>query len=155
MNFLKVKWGGDAMRWKISAVFMGVLVQSFFLTDFALADDLLALVNVSEQTMVVKKNGKTLYHWKVSTGRKGYTTPSGTFRPVRMHKMWRSRKYDNAPMPYAIFYNEGYAIHGTSYVSRLGSPASHGCIRLNTANAQILYKMLQEAGPENLKIVIK
>ncbi|MCT6887979.1 MULTISPECIES: L,D-transpeptidase [Bartonella] len=123
--------------------------------NLASADNLLALVNVSDQTMTVKKNGKTLYHWKVSTGRKGYATPSGTFRPVRMHKMWRSRKYDNAPMPYAIFYNEGYAIHGTSYVSRLGSPASHGCVRLNTANAQILYKMLQEEGLGNLKIVIK
>ncbi|WP_225868528.1 L,D-transpeptidase [Bartonella apis] len=123
--------------------------------NLASADNLLAFVNVSDQTMTVKKNGKTLYHWKVSTGRKGYATPSGTFRPVRMHKMWRSRKYDNAPMPYAIFYNEGYAIHGTSYVSRLGSPASHGCVRLNTANAQILYKMLQEEGLGNLKIVIK
>ncbi|CAM1649708.1 L,D-transpeptidase [Bartonella sp. B10834G6] len=143
------------MYWKLSSVLIGVLFFSFSAMNLASADNLLALVNVSDQTMTVKKNGKTLYHWKVSTGRKGYATPSGTFRPVRMHKMWRSRKYDNAPMPYAIFYNEGYAIHGTSYVSRLGSPASHGCVRLNTANAQILYKMLQEEGLGNLKIVIK
>lgn len=143
------------MYWKLSSVLIGMLFFSFSAMNLASADNLLALVNVSDQTMTVKKNGKTLYHWKVSTGRKGYATPSGTFRPVRMHKMWRSRKYDNAPMPYAIFYNEGYAIHGTSYVSRLGSPASHGCVRLNTANAQILYKMLQEEGLANLKIVIK
>ncbi len=143
------------MYWKLSSVLIGVLFFSFSAMNLASADNLLALVNVSDQTMTVKKNGKTLYHWKVSTGRKGYATPSGTFRPVRMHKMWRSHKYDNAPMPYAIFYNEGYAIHGTSYVSRLGSPASHGCVRLNTANAQILYKMLQEEGLGNLKIVIK
>ena len=143
------------MYWKLSSVLIGVLFFSFSAMNLASADNLLALVNVSDQTMTVKKNGKTLYHWKVSTGRKGYATPSGTFRPIRMHKMWRSRKYDNAPMPYAIFYNEGYAIHGTSYVSRLGSPASHGCVRLNTANAQILYKMLQEEGLGNLKIVIK
>ncbi|OLY47760.1 L,D-transpeptidase catalytic domain [Bartonella apis] len=143
------------MYWKLSSILIGVLFFSFSAMNLASADNLLALVNVSDQTMTVKKNGKTLYHWKVSTGRKGYATPSGTFRPVRMHKMWRSRKYDNAPMPYAIFYNEGYAIHGTSYVSRLGSPASHGCVRLNTANAQILYKMLQEEGLGNLKIVIK
>ncbi|CAM1627224.1 L,D-transpeptidase [Bartonella sp. W8098] len=143
------------MYWKLSSVLIEALFFSFSAMNLASADNLLALVNVSDQTMTVKKNGKTLYHWKVSTGRKGYATPSGTFRPVRMHKMWRSRKYDNAPMPYAIFYNEGYAIHGTSYVSRLGSPASHGCVRLNTANAQILYKMLQEEGLGNLKIVIK
>lgn len=143
------------MPWKISVLFSGTVVLLFFLSNVAVAAELVALVDVSDQTMVVKKNGKTLYRWKVSTGRKGYSTPSGTFRPIRMHKMWRSRKYDNAPMPYAIFYNEGYAIHGTSYVSRLGSPASHGCVRLNTINAQILYKMLQDEGPENLKIVIK
>ena len=143
------------MYWKLSSVLIEALFFSFSAMNLASADNLLALVNVSDQTMTVKKNGKTLYHWKVSTGRKGYATPSGTFRPVRMHKMWRSHKYDNAPMPYAIFYNEGYAIHGTSYVSRLGSPASHGCVRLNTANAQILYKMLQEEGLGNLKIVIK
>lgn len=143
------------MYWKLSSVLIEALFFSFSAMNLASADNLLALVNVSDQTMTVKKNGKTVYHWKVSTGRKGYATPSGTFRPVRMHKMWRSRKYDNAPMPYAIFYNEGYAIHGTSYVSRLGSPASHGCVRLNTANAQILYKMLQEEGLGNLKIVIK
>ena len=143
------------MYWKLFSVLIEALFFSFSAMNLASADNLLALVNVSDQTMTVKKNGKTLYHWKVSTGRKGYATPSGTFRPVRMHKMWRSRKYDNAPMPYAIFYNEGYAIHGTSYVSRLGSPASHGCVRLNTANAQILYKMLQEEGLGNLKIVIK
>lgn len=147
--------GKKAMPWKISVLFSGTVVLLFFLSNVAVAAELVALVDVSDQTMVVKKNGKTLYRWKVSTGRKGYSTPSGTFRPIRMHKMWRSRKYDNAPMPYAIFYNEGYAIHGTSYVSRLGSPASHGCVRLNTINAQILYKMLQDEGPENLKIVIK
>lgn len=143
------------MSKKLSALLSGMVVFLFSTSDIASAAELVALVNVSEQTMLVKKNGKTLYHWKVSTGRKGYSTPSGTFRPIRMHKMWRSRKYDNAPMPYAIFYNQGYAIHGTSIVSRLGSPASHGCVRLHTANAQILYKMLQDEGPENMKIVIK
>lgn len=143
------------MFWKISGLLSGAAFVLFLVLRGAIADELMAVVDVSNQTMVVKKNNKTLYRWKVSTGRKGYATPSGTYRPIRMHKMWRSRKYDNAPMPYAIFYNKGYAIHGTSYISRLGSPASHGCVRLNTTNAQILYQMLQEEGPENLKIVIK
>lgn len=143
------------MSRKLLILLSGTIVFLFSVLDVSSAAELMALINVSDQTMVVKKNGKTLYHWKVSTGRKGYATSSGTFRPIRMHKMWHSRKYDNAPMPYAIFYNQGYAIHGTSFVSRLGSPASHGCVRLHTTNAQILYKMLQEEGPENMKIVIK
>lgn len=143
------------MSRKLLILLSGTIVFLFSVSDVASAAELMALINVSDQTMVIKKNGKTLYHWKVSTGRKGYATSSGTFRPIRMHKMWHSRKYDNAPMPYAIFYNQGYAIHGTSFVSRLGSPASHGCVRIHPANAQILYKMLQEEGPENTKIVIK
>jgi hypothetical protein len=47
----------------------------------------------------------------------------------------RSRKYDNAPMPYAVFFNGGYAVHATFDLKRLGRPASHGCIRLHPENA--------------------
>ncbi|WP_297323516.1 L,D-transpeptidase [uncultured Bartonella sp.] len=143
------------MNWKISVFLSGIIAFLFLMPNVVSAAELVALVNVTDQTMIVKKNGKILYHWKVSTGRKGFATPSGTFRPIRMHKMWRSRKYDNAPMPYAIFYNQGYAIHGTSYVSRLGSPASLGCVRLHITNAQILYMMLEEDGAKNMRIVIR
>ena len=48
--------------------------------------------------------------------------PSGTYRPMRMERKWFSRKYDWSPMPHSIFFYEGYAIHGTNYVSRLGQP---------------------------------
>ena len=48
---------------------------------------------------------------------------------------WYSRKYDWSPMPHAIFFHQGYAIHGTGYVSRLGQPASHGCVRLHPSHA--------------------
>lgn len=139
---------------KILRVFVVLFIGFFSYMVSASAADIVAVVNVQKQMMTVKKNGQIVYNWKVSTGRKGYTTPSGIYRPQRMHKMWYSRKYDNAPMPYAIFYNQGYAIHGTNATGRLGSPASHGCVRLNTANAKTLYGMVQHAGAQNLKIVI-
>jgi lipoprotein-anchoring transpeptidase ErfK/SrfK len=120
----------------------------------AYAASLVARVDVSTQTMTVSKSGRIIHRWRVSTGRKGYGTPRGTYRPTRMHKMWHSRKYDMSPMPYSIFYHRGYAIHGTSYVKSLGRPASHGCVRLDTANARKLYSLVKQVGPKNTKIVV-
>ncbi len=57
-------------------------------------------------------------------------------------------------MPHSIFFHEGYAIHGTGYVSRLGRPASHGCVRLHPANAATLYALVREHGRDNTRIVV-
>jgi len=115
---------------------------------------LVATVNVGNQTMTVTRNGRVIHEWRVSTARKGYVTPRGSWRPYRMHTMWHSRKYDNAPMPYAVFYHGGFAIHGTSAVSRLGTPASHGCVRLQTGNAQAFYNLVKQVGPGNTRVVV-
>ena len=113
-----------------------------------------ARIDISTQTMTVSENGNLIYSWSVSTARKGYRTPRGSFRPVRMHKMWYSRKYDWSPMPYSIFFHGGYAIHGTDAIGSLGRPASHGCIRLHPANARTLYQLVQSHGPRNTRIIL-
>src|SRR5690606_26347017 len=87
-----------------------------------------------------------------STARAGYSTPSGSYRPIRMHRMWYSQKYDLSPMPYAIFFVGGYAIHGTGAVGQLGRPASHGCVRLAPANAAKLYALVQAHGTSATRI---
>ncbi|MCK9551685.1 L,D-transpeptidase [Aquamicrobium sp.] len=120
----------------------------------ASAGALEAKVSISSQTMTVRKHGRVLYTWKVSTARKGYVTPRGTWRPKRMHRMWHSRKYDMSPMPYSVFYHGGYAIHGTGAVKQLGLPASHGCVRLQTGNAATFYALVREAGMNNTRIVV-
>ncbi|MCG8270732.1 L,D-transpeptidase [Aquamicrobium sp. NLF2-7] len=120
----------------------------------AIAGMLEAKVSISSQTMTVRKHGRVLYTWKVSTARKGYVTPRGTWRPKRMHRMWHSRKYDMSPMPYSVFYHGGYAIHGTGAVKQLGRPASHGCVRLQTGNAATFYALVREAGMKNTRIVV-
>ena len=104
--------------------------------------------------MTVKKDGRVLYNWKVSTGRRGYYTPTGTWGPKRMHTMWYSRKYDMSPMPYSIFFHRGYAIHGTNYIRSLGRPASHGCVRLHPNNARRLFQLTRQVGPSNMRVVI-
>ena len=57
-------------------------------------------------------------------------------------------------MPYAIFYNGNYAVHGTDQVKRLGRPASAGCVRLHPDNARTLFNLAQQVGLKNTKIVV-
>ena len=80
--------------------------------------------------------------------------PSGTFRPQRLERMWHSRTYDWSPMPHSIFFHHGFAIHGTNYVSRLGRPASHGCVRLHPSNAAMLVALVKERGMGRTTIAI-
>jgi len=117
-------------------------------------DDLVARVDISEQRMYVYANGQLAHTFTVSTARAGYVTPTGTWTPTRMYPMWHSRKYDNSPMPNSVFFHGGYAVHGTNHVAHLGSPASHGCVRLHPDDARTFYTMVEEAGRANTQIVI-
>ena len=118
------------------------------------ANRLVAQVSISRQTMQVLVDGRPAFAWKVSTGRKGYRTPTGSYKPTRLEEMWYSRKYDNAPMPHSVFFHGGYAVHATNYVKRLGQPASHGCVRLHPDAAADFYQLVQTFGPTNTSIVI-
>lgn len=105
-----------------------------------------ARIDLSEQRMHVYVNGRKRHTWAISSGRGRYRTPTGQFRPQRVHRMWYSRKYNNAPMPYSVFYHRGYAVHGTDQISRLGRTASHGCIRLHPNNARRFYNLVRQHG---------
>jgi lipoprotein-anchoring transpeptidase ErfK/SrfK len=111
-------------------------------------------VSKSSQQMSVSVDGVVRYHWAVSTARAGYNTPSGTYSPERMERTWFSKEYYNSPMPHAIFFHNGYAIHGSYEISRLGGPASHGCIRLHPANAATLYALVSREGMGATTIVV-
>ena len=119
------------------------------------AGQLIAKVDVSEQTMRVYRNGKQIHKWRVSTPRKGKYTPRGQWRGKMLSKNHKSSLYNNAPMPYSIFYSGNFAIHGANQTSRLGRPASAGCIRLDTGNARKLYAMTEAVGLRNLKVVVQ
>ncbi len=99
-------------------------------------------VDKSTQRLSVNVDGFNRYEFPVSTARIGYRTPNGTYRPQRLAVKYFSRKYDWSPMPHSIFFHGGYAIHGSYEVSHLGSPASHGCIRLHPDNATTLYNLV-------------
>ena len=108
--------------------------------------DIVVQVDNPSQRMQVYVDGALAYVWKVSTARPGYWTPPGDYYVERMERMWYSRKYDMSPMPYAMFFYGGFAIHGTGAIRQLGRPASHGCVRLHPANARALYGLVQQYG---------
>jgi lipoprotein-anchoring transpeptidase ErfK/SrfK len=98
-------------------------------------------ISKSQQMMQVDSDYGN-YQWPVSTARKGYYTPTGTFHVQAMEKMHYSRLYDWSPMPSSIFFNGNIAVHGTPHISGLGTPKSHGCVRLHPANAKTLYDIV-------------
>ncbi len=111
-------------------------------------------VDVGSQTMEVYVRGQLKHTWPVSTGRRGYETPGGSYRAKRLEEEWYSTLYDDAPMPHAVFFNGGYAIHGTYDVKRLGRKASHGCVRLAPGNAARLFTLVERYGLSKTRISI-
>jgi L,D-transpeptidase catalytic domain len=123
-------------------------------TATATRADIAIAVDKNSQQMSVSVDGVPRYLWTVSTGRAGYGTPNGTYRPQRLEKTWFSREYYNSPMPHSIFFHGGYAIHGSYEINRLGGPASHGCIRLHPANAATLFALVKGEGMSATTIVV-
>jgi len=113
-----------------------------------------ATINLSSQRMNVYVDGAPRYNWAVSTARRGYRTPVGTFRPTAVVRYHRSTIYSGSPMPYSIFFLRGYAIHGSYEIKDLGRPASHGCVRLHPSNAAALYSLVRQHGAGNTVIKI-
>jgi L,D-transpeptidase catalytic domain len=112
-------------------------------------------IDQSTQQMTVSVDGAVRYSWPVSTGRAGYGTPDGTFRPNRMEVEHFSKKFDDAPMPHSIFFTQaGHAIHGSLEVRHLGSAASHGCVRLSPDHAATLFQLVKAEGMGNTTVTI-
>jgi lipoprotein-anchoring transpeptidase ErfK/SrfK len=134
-----------------------LVALSFLSLSLATRVEANVLVRVSRgsQSMNVSVDGADLYSWRVSTGRRGFGTPAGVFHPQRMAARWFSTVYYNAPMPHAIFFYGGFAIHGSYDIARLGGPASHGCIRLHPNDAAILFDLVHRQGMRNTTIVVE
>jgi lipoprotein-anchoring transpeptidase ErfK/SrfK len=143
------------MRRYLFAVLVAAASFVVLLTSTRAEASLLVRVSRASQTMEVREDGAYLYSWRVSTGKRGYGTPAGTFHPQRMAARWFSTVYYNAPMPHAIFFHGGFAIHGSYDIARLGGPASHGCIRLHPSDAATLFGLVQREGMHNTTIVVQ
>ena len=135
---------------------LGVLAAATFLVALTApaSADILIHVDKTVQRMTVSVDGVPKYVWPVSTGGPHYDTPSGTFKPNRMDKDHKSDEYDQAPMPYAMFFDDkGHAVHGT-YEKSIGRAVSHGCVRLSVANAKTLWDLVKDQGMAKTKVVL-
>ncbi len=123
-------------------------------SELALAG-ILIQIDKRAQTMTVAVDGQLRYRWRVSTGATGYSTPVGSYTPFRMEVMHYSQEWDNAGMPHAIFFTtRGHSIHGSDHPG-LGTPVSHGCVRLTLPNATTLYQLVQANGMSQTKVVVR
>lgn len=114
----------------------------------------IARIDLSDQMLRLYVDGALTQTFPVSTARRGYITPVGEYQPQWLSRYHRSKKYNNAPMPWAVFFHGGYAIHGTTEVRQLGRPASHGCVRLHPDNAKLFFKLVQNVGRDNVLITV-
>ena len=116
---------------------------------------ILVTVDKPSQTMTVKVNGQTRYRWPVSTGATGFSTPTGSYNAFRLEEMHYSQEWDNAGMPHSVFFTtRGHAIHGSNHPG-LGSPRSHGCVRLSLTNAETLFRLVEAHGVTQTKVVVQ
>ena len=112
-------------------------------------------INKAKQSMTIFVDGIEKYEWPVSTGRAGYSTPSGTYNATSMNEIWYSKEWDNSPMPHSIFFmKDGHAIHGSYEVKNLGKAVSHGCVRISPENATTLYSLVKANGLGNTQVVL-
>ncbi len=89
------------------------------------------------QMAYVYRADKLIGATTVSTARQGYITPLGEWKVLEKRPFYRSKKYDNAPMPWMQRIDQyGIALHGGGTP---GHPESHGCIHLPTKFAEKLY----------------
>ena len=131
------------------------LAAAFCVASIPARAEVLIVVDKTVQQMTVSVDGQPRWVWPVSTGRAGYATPSGRFRPFRMEADHYSKEWDEAPMPYSIFFTmEGHAIHGSFETKNLGRRASHGCIRLSPQHAAALYALVRERGVSDARVVV-
>ncbi len=142
---------------RIGALLVASLFAAALAVSAAPSAHAAILVNIDKnaQRMTVAVDGETRYVWPVSTGRRGYDTPNGTFKVNRMDADHLSQEWDNAPMPHTMFFDmRGHAIHGFSDVKHLGLPVSHGCVRLAPTNAATLFALVQAQSMKETTVVV-
>ena len=132
-----------------------VLILAALLTALPANAEILIAVDKAVQRMVVVVDGSVRWIWPVSTGRRGYETPDGSYTVFRMDEDHYSEEWDDAPMPHSIFFTKrGHAIHGSYETKRLGTQASHGCVRLAPVNAAMLFTLVERMGVMKATVVV-
>ena len=143
---------GNSLRGMVSVCF---LVSIFVMSGgerSANAASLVAKVDLSSQRMQVFVEGKKKYSWSIASGKRGWRTPTGAYTPITSYRSKYVKRW-NMTLPYAVVLkSSGIAIHGSN--GPMGSPRSHGCIRLNVGNAAKFYKLVGRHGLWGTKVIV-
>jgi lipoprotein-anchoring transpeptidase ErfK/SrfK len=103
------------------------------------------VIGLSDQLAYLYRGNTLMAVSTISSGEPGRDTPTGIFSVLNKKTMHRSRKYDDAPMPFAQFIDQyGIALHAGH---NPGHPASHGCVRLPAKFAAKLYQVTELGTP--------
>jgi lipoprotein-anchoring transpeptidase ErfK/SrfK len=140
---------------KLTMVLAALVGLALAQVNDASAATLTANVSISSQTMTVMHRGRVIGKWPVSTARRGKVTPTGSWSAKWLSRHHKSSRYNNAPMPYSIFYNGNFAVHGTNQTGKLGRPASAGCVRLAPSHAAQLFSLAKAEGLSNTRIIVR
>ncbi len=121
-------------------------------------------INKTKQSASIYVDGVLKYSVKVSTGLNGFLTPNFDKHPNgRIYDKYTSSKYPGGDynglgnMPYAVFISGGFAVHGTGRGNwpKLGSKASHGCIRMHPDNGKIFNRLVRSVGISQTWITVR
>ena len=141
-----------SLRGAISACVLGLFLVASGQTTTADAAGLVAKVDLSSQRMNVYVEGRKKYSWSIASGKRGWRTPTGAYTPITSYRKKYVKRW-NMTLPYAVVLkSSGIAVHGSN--GPMGSPRSHGCIRLSVANAAKFYKLVGRHGLWGTKVII-
>lgn len=142
------------LRTRLVVAVLLVCSAVLFIDTPARAASIVAKVDLSSQRMQVYLNGKKTYSWRVSTGKAGWRTPTGSYSPLVTYRNYYSKKW-GMNMPYLVLISRGgIAIHGTHATGKLGRTASHGCIRLHPSNAAKFYGLVRKYGKSSTRVIV-
>ena len=100
------------------------------------------IVDLTNQTVYVYRDGKLIGKSAASSGIKSHPTAPGTYTILTKNEKYHSEKYHEASMPFMERLTwDGMAIHGGN---NPGKPSSHGCVHVPLDFAQKLYGITQK-----------
>ncbi len=143
----------NRLRGMISLCFLSLIFVFGGGNSSANAAAVVAKVDLSSQKMNVFVNGKKKYSWSIASGKRGWRTPTGSFTPITTYRARYVKRW-NMTLPYAVVLTSGgIAVHGSN--GPMGSPRSHGCIRLSVANAAKFYGLVGKYGKWGTKVTVR
>lgn len=123
-----------------------VITGAVFRDDVPLRGERRIVVDLSDQTLTAWQGDQVVFQTSVSTGKPGWLTLPGTFKVQRKYEKTRmvGPGYDTPDVPWTMYYDGAFAIHGAYWHNNFGTPVSHGCVNLRVEEAKALYQWARE-----------